>query len=242
MDLYGATRDDFARVKVKNSRHGLENENARYRKANEIADVLNSPLVADPLVAARHLRHERRRRGDDHHVGRVRRAPTGSPTPCACARSPRSRRPIRTPSSRCRTSPPTPRQGSPPPAPAPVQGLDRDCRVRGGRHRPRRPLRARRCTTCRPRSSSTGTSTSACASEVAPRRCCASGATTLGGRIPVNPSGGLACFGEAVPAQAIAQVCELTWQLRGQREGPPGRRARRWVCRSTRACSVTAPA
>jgi acetyl-CoA acetyltransferase len=43
-----------------------------------------------------------------------------------------------------------------------------------------------------------------------------SGATTLGGRIPVNPSGGLACFGEAVPAQAIAQVCELTWQLRGQ--------------------------
>jgi acetyl-CoA acetyltransferase len=28
-------------------------------------------------------------------------------------------------------------------------------------------------------------------------------------------SGGLASFGEAVPAQAIAQVCELTWQLRG---------------------------
>ena len=41
------------------------------------------------------------------------------------------------------------------------------------------------------------------------------GVTTLGGRIPVNASGGLASFGEAVPAQAIAQVCELTWQLRG---------------------------
>jgi acetyl-CoA acetyltransferase len=41
------------------------------------------------------------------------------------------------------------------------------------------------------------------------------GATALGGRIPVNASGGLACFGEAVPAQAIAQVCEITWQLRG---------------------------
>ena len=35
----------------------------------------------------------------------------------------------------------------------------------------------------------------------------------------MNPSGGLACFGEAVPAQAIAQVCELTWQLRGQADG-----------------------
>ncbi|WP_338908793.1 lipid-transfer protein [Streptomyces nigra] len=41
------------------------------------------------------------------------------------------------------------------------------------------------------------------------------GSTAPGGRIPVNPSGGLASFGEAVPAQAIAQVCELTWQLRG---------------------------
>jgi acetyl-CoA acetyltransferase len=45
------------------------------------------------------------------------------------------------------------------------------------------------------------------------------GDTTIGGRVPVNPSGGLACFGEAVPAQAIAQVCELVWQLRGQAEG-----------------------
>ena len=43
-----------------------------------------------------------------------------------------------------------------------------------------------------------------------------SGATTLGGRVPVNPSGGLACFGEAIPAQALAQVCELALQLRGE--------------------------
>ncbi|MFG3656484.1 lipid-transfer protein [Streptomyces sp. NPDC047706] len=42
------------------------------------------------------------------------------------------------------------------------------------------------------------------------------GETAPGGRIPVNPSGGLASFGEAVPAQAIAQVCEVAWQLRGQ--------------------------
>jgi acetyl-CoA acetyltransferase len=53
------------------------------------------------------------------------------------------------------------------------------------------------------------------------------GATSLGGRIPVNVSGGLASFGEAVPAQAIAQVCELTWQLRGTAGGRqvPGARA-----------------
>jgi len=45
------------------------------------------------------------------------------------------------------------------------------------------------------------------------------GDTKIGGRIPVNPSGGLACFGEAVPAQALAQVCEVTWQLRGEATG-----------------------
>ncbi len=42
------------------------------------------------------------------------------------------------------------------------------------------------------------------------------GVTALGGRLPVNTSGGLASFGEAVPAQAIAQVCELVRQLRGE--------------------------
>lgn len=40
--------------------------------------------------------------------------------------------------------------------------------------------------------------------------------TYIGGKVPVNASGGLSCFGEAVPAQALAQVCELTWQVRGQ--------------------------
>jgi acetyl-CoA acetyltransferase len=43
-----------------------------------------------------------------------------------------------------------------------------------------------------------------------------SGATALGGRIPVNVSGGLTSFGEAVSAQALAQICELTWQLQGR--------------------------
>lgn len=65
------------------------------------------------------------------------------------------------------------------------------------------------------------------------------GATALGGRIPVNASGGLASFGEAVPAQAIAQVCELTRQLRG-RAGTGRSRARGSASRRTRGCSGTA--
>ena len=32
-------------------------------------------------------------------------------------------------------------------------------------------------------------------------------------------AGGLAWFGEGIPDQAIAQVCGLTWQLKGQATG-----------------------
>jgi len=43
-----------------------------------------------------------------------------------------------------------------------------------------------------------------------------SGATTIGGRIPVNPSGGLESKGHPVGATGLAQVFELTTQLRGE--------------------------
>lgn len=42
-----------------------------------------------------------------------------------------------------------------------------------------------------------------------------SGATSLGGRIPVNVSGGLISKGHPVGATGVAQLCELVGQLRG---------------------------
>lgn len=41
----------------------------------------------------------------------------------------------------------------------------------------------------------------------------------IGGTLPINPSGGFLSFGEATTAQALLQVCELTWQLRKQSAG-----------------------
>ena len=41
------------------------------------------------------------------------------------------------------------------------------------------------------------------------------GATALGGRLPVNPSGGLLSKGEPLGASALGQVVELARQLRG---------------------------
>ena len=43
-----------------------------------------------------------------------------------------------------------------------------------------------------------------------------SGFTMLGGVLPVNTSGGALAQGDAACAGALAQVCELTWQLRGE--------------------------
>jgi acetyl-CoA acyltransferase len=42
------------------------------------------------------------------------------------------------------------------------------------------------------------------------------GSTELGGRIPVNPSGGLLSRGHPVGASGIAQIVEIVWQLRGE--------------------------
>src|SRR5205807_2390224 len=45
------------------------------------------------------------------------------------------------------------------------------------------------------------------------------GADALGGRLPVNPSGGLKARGHPLGATGIAQVVELVWQLTGQAAG-----------------------
>lgn len=43
-----------------------------------------------------------------------------------------------------------------------------------------------------------------------------SGATALGGRVPVNPSGGLLAKGHPLGATGVAQMVEIMWQLQGR--------------------------
>ena len=42
------------------------------------------------------------------------------------------------------------------------------------------------------------------------------GETSIGGRIPVNPSGGLLCRGHPLGATGVAQIVEIMWQLTGE--------------------------
>lgn len=70
--------------------------------------------------------------------------------------------------------------------------------------------------------------------------------TWLGGRLPVNPSGGLLARGHPIGATGAAQVVELTWQLQGrcdQRQVPATRVALAqngggWVGTDAAACAV----
>jgi benzoylsuccinyl-CoA thiolase BbsB subunit len=41
------------------------------------------------------------------------------------------------------------------------------------------------------------------------------GITAIGGKLPVNPSGGLISQGHPISASGVRQICEITWHLRG---------------------------
>ena len=45
------------------------------------------------------------------------------------------------------------------------------------------------------------------------------GATAIGGKIPVNASGGLLSKGHPLGATGVANVCEVVWHLRGEAGG-----------------------
>jgi len=50
MELYGTTKEQFAKVSVKNHRHSVNNPRSQYREACSLEEVLASRLVYDPLT------------------------------------------------------------------------------------------------------------------------------------------------------------------------------------------------
>jgi len=212
MALYGATPEDFARVKVKNARHGLENPNARYRKEVTIEEVMASPVVSDPLrlldicatsdggaaVVLASMDFARRRQGEPVRIAAI---STGTPRfPNTVIEMPN----FATDSAAAAPPPDVPFRDSIARGAYEAAGLGPEDLDLAEVYDLSTALELdwyENIGLCKPGEAET---------------LLREGATALGGRIPVNPSGGLASFGEAVPAQAIAQVCELTWQLRGQ--------------------------
>ena len=211
MELYGDTPGDFAQVKVKNAAHGSANANARYRKKFTAEEVAASAMVADPLrlmdvcatsdggaaLVVSSLDYARKH----GKAGAPRIAAISTVTPTF------------------------------PSAIVEMPDLATDSAVTGPAQsfRAALPRKAYEEAGIAPGDVSLAEvydlSTALELDWIEDLQLCErgqaarltrEGATRVGGRIPVNPSGGLACFGEAVPAQALAQVCELAWQLRGQ--------------------------
>jgi acetyl-CoA acetyltransferase len=50
MELYGTTKEQFAKVSVKNHRHSVNNPRSQYREACTLEEVLASRMVYDPLT------------------------------------------------------------------------------------------------------------------------------------------------------------------------------------------------
>lgn len=211
MEMYGDTQDDFALVKVKNAKHGFHNPNARYRKLFSAEDVAASAMVADPLrlmdicatsdggaaIVVSSLAYAKKiGRADAVKIAAI---STVTPTFASAIIE------------------------------MPDLATDSAAAMQAHSFRAALPQKAYEEAGISPRDVNVAEvydlSTALELDWMEDLQLCErgeaarlvrDGVTSLGGRLPINPSGGLACFGEAVPAQALAQVCELTWQLRGQ--------------------------
>ena len=202
---HGATREQIAMVAVKNHAHSQHNPYAQYQRAISLEEVLGARPVADPL-------------------GVLDCSPISDGAAAAVVCSPRGlqrlgivgRRPevraIGLVSGTLRTGL----------YPLNEEDISRRAgeqayalgRHRPGRHRLRgdaRLLHHRRDRAPRGPGPDTAWERAAGGRE--------EGATRIGGRLPVNPSGGLLSRGHPVGATGMAQVCELYWQLMGQAGG-----------------------
>jgi acetyl-CoA acetyltransferase len=223
MDRFGATEEDFAQVKVKNARHGLANPKARYRKEVTVDEVLGSPMVADPLrlleicatsdggaaLVLSSMEFARAHAGGSTPLVTIDAVSTVTPTfPNTVIEMPNF-----STDSAVAVS-----------AGAAVAGAEG--------FRPTIAAAAYAEAGIGPEDVDLAEVYDLSSAleldwyediglcgEGEAEKLLRDGATTLGGRVPVNPSGGLSCFGEAIPAQAIAQVCECVWQLRGAASG-----------------------
>ena len=211
IEMYGDTQADFALVKVKNAEHGFTNVNARYRKKFTAEEVAASSIVADPLrlmdicavsdgaAAIIVSSVEYAKKIGKANAPRIAAISTVTPTFASAL------------------------------VEMPDIATDSAVAVPAQSFRSALPRKAYEEAGIGPKDVSVAEvydlSTALELDWIEDLQLCArgeaaqlvrEGATKIGGRIPINPSGGLACFGEAVPAQALAQVCELTWQMRGQ--------------------------
>ena len=210
MTEFGTTERHLAKVKVKNSKHGIHNPNARYRREFSIEEVLSSPMVSDPLRL-----YEICATGD------------GAAAVIVC-RSELARRLTTKPIFVASCALSSALYGDPS---LPVPQLSVTAKAEA-------PALSESVSAARAAYEEAGigpenvdvaelpdmsswhelvyTEIAGFAEPGEADRMLDEGETSIGGNIPINPSGGSSSMGEAAGAQGLAMVCELVWQLREQ--------------------------
>ena len=196
MQRYGTTVEQFAGVAAKNSFHGSLNPRAQFREALSVADVLAAPMVAEPLT-------------------RPMCSPIGDGAAAVLVVSDRKaralgvRNPVRVVASVLHSGWD---HGADEPGTAEVCATEAYEQAGVGPA----DLNVIEChDASAPAELMTYESLGLCAKGEG-GKLVDSGDTRLGGRIPVNTSGGLLRKGHPVGATGIAQIVELTEQLQGR--------------------------
>lgn len=215
MHNFGMTETDIALVKVKNSKHGKLNPYARYQKEYTLEDVMNSPMVAYPL-----------------RLFEISATSDGAAAVILCNEKKAKKytsKPVRVAAINC----PQPEY---PNMDVGLSNLATQCEV-STQAVPVGEERQHECQVARGAYEQAGIGPAdldfaevydlSTAMELdwmedigvckpgEAEKLLRDGATTIGGKIPINTSGGVSAFGESIPAQGLLQVCELVRQLRG---------------------------
>lgn len=194
MEKYGTTKEQFARIAVKNHRNGSLNPYAQYQDACTLEDVLNSPVVAEPLT-------------------RLMCSPIGDGAAATilCASSIANRftaKPVKVLASVLSSGtdhgPDEPdvvtRVANKAYGIAGVGPQDLNVIELHDASAPAELIAYEELGLCKPGEGG---------------KLVDEGATEIDGRVAVNPSGGLLAKGHPVGATGVAQICEIFWQLRG---------------------------
>ncbi len=195
MQKYGTTKEHFARIAVKNHRNGSLNPYAQYQDVCTLEDVLNSPVVAEPLT-------------------RLMCSPIGDGAAATilCASSIAHRftaKPVKVLASVLSSGtdhgPDEPdvvtRVANKAYSIAGVGPEDLNVIELHDASAPAELITYEELGLCKPGEGG---------------KLIDEGATEIDGRVAVNPSGGLLAKGHPVGATGVAQICEIFWQLRGE--------------------------
>ena len=199
MHDYGTTREQFAKISVKNHHHGTMNQFAQYQKDVTLEEVLNSRMICDPITL-------------------LQCTPTGDGAAAVVIASPKFARQYTTKPVKIAGSVV---MGGEYKASKGHFASVASCRIAakmvyeqtGLGPKDLNVVEQHDCFT--PHELVTYEDLGICKPGEG-GRLVDEGVTALGGKVPFNVSGGLQSKGHPIAATGVAQITELVWQLRGE--------------------------